>query len=278
MKYIVSFCLCVLLAQTALTQKAVIKEISDISPVKKAKYVFPSIIIPSNKHAEDKINKKLQEEVLNLDSTGYKHSIFEEVWEQKEDEESDGRWVYTDFSYKIYSNSGHYLCLSIEFVGGKHAETQTKQYLFDTFTGEQVKLAQLLNTQGKEWLNKISVTGRNKLVRKGIVEQQDSLQQHRTRKDNEAIKDDERVLELYKDCLETDFLSDDEPFEYFYFYLQNNRMYITSPPCSDGWNILRMIGYDVNYAFSKQVNEIRQYLSPYGKKLLLAPAKSSYTK
>lgn len=62
----------VLLAQSVFAQKAIIKEIREIAPYSKKQYIFPLISIPENKHAENKINKKLQEETLNLDTPGYK--------------------------------------------------------------------------------------------------------------------------------------------------------------------------------------------------------------
>ncbi|MES2330583.1 MAG: hypothetical protein V4539_13350 [Bacteroidota bacterium] len=254
-----------LFTHSVFAQKAIIKEIREIAPYSKKQYIFPLISIAGNKHAENKINKKLQEEALNLDTPGYKKSIFEEVWEVPE---SDGRWVYTDYSYKIY-NTSRCLCLSISFVGGKHREYQTRTFFFDTFTGEQVMLEKLLNNKGKKWLVETITTGRNRKVRNELAIVKDSIRKHRHIHNAEMEDDDEGALRIFTECLgRTDDIAD------YVFYLHENRLFIEGSPCNDGWNALRL-GGGVNYAFSKHITAIQPYLSVYGKQLLQSPFRSN---
>lgn len=255
----------VLLAQSVFAQKAIIKEIREIAPYSKKQYVFPLINIPGNKKAENKINKKLQQAALNLDTSGYKKSIFEEVWEVPDP--NDSRWVFTDYSYKIY-NTSRCLCLSISFVGGKHREYQTRTFFFDTFTGEQVMLEKFLNNAGKKWLVETITTGRDKKVRKELAIVKDSIRKHRHIQNAEIEDDDEGALRLFTDCLgRTDAIAD------YIFYLHDDRLFIEGTPCNDGWNALRL-GGGVHYAFSRRITDIQPYLSTYGKQLLQQPFRS----
>ncbi|MDB5210947.1 MAG: hypothetical protein JWQ30_1774, partial [Sediminibacterium sp.] len=177
MRHLVIIFIFVFSAQTIFAQKAIIKEISEISPFSKMKYVFPQIIIPGNKTAENKINKKLQEDILDMGPPGYQKSIFEDIWELEG--ESDGRWVFINFSYEIFSSTDQYLCLSISFTGGKYDQDQTYMFVFDTFTGEVVELKKLLNPKGKKWLIEAISVGRTKRVIKEMTVLKDSMQRHK---------------------------------------------------------------------------------------------------
>lgn len=257
-----------LFTHAVFAQKAIIKEVSEIAPYSKKKYVFPLINIPGNKKAENKINKRLQEETLNLDSSGYKKSIFELVWEVPDP--NDSRWVFTNYSYKIYSNTDQYLCLSISFMGGKYMQDQMYTFVFDTFTGEEIKLEKILNPKGKKWLIEAISAGRTNRVRKQMAVLKDSMQSHRLHHNTQEEDDDAEALRLYKSCLEKDPVSD-ETLEYYELMLTDDRFFVTGSPCSDGRNAIRLIGL-LNYKIARRIKDIEQFLSPYGKKLLLHSA------
>lgn len=252
-----------------LAQKAIIKEVIEIAPVSKEKYIFPVISIPGNVKAADKINKQMQADPLAMGDGGYKESIFEHIW-IKANGENDFGWVFHDFSYKVYSSTDHYLCLSISFEGGKYEQDQTFTFLFDTFTGDQIKLQKLLNPKGKKWLIDAISGGRIRRVRREMAILKDSIQKRELRHSVEDEDDDEEALRLCKSCLEKDPVSD-ETLEYYELILSDDRFFVTGSPCSDGRNAMRLIGL-LNYKIMRRIKDIEQFLSPYGKKLLLHSA------
>ncbi len=250
--------------QAGLTQKVIIKEIRDTSPFTKDKYVFPLIVIAGNKTAEDKINSQMQDEILGVGKEGIKQSIFEHVWKEL-NSENDMGWNFHEFSYKIYSNTNRYLCLSITYVGGKHEQTQVVKYLFDIATGNKIELKQLLNSEGNSWLAGTMSAERNKKIRKELAELKDRMQQHQTTKDSLMKEDDEKAIQLFKACLERK--PADIDIEDFDFYIKDAKLFIEGGDCASSWGQERLVGGE--YKFSKYIGELQQYLSAYGKKLLL---------
>lgn len=136
------------ITSVGLSQKAIITETKNTNPVSKEKYVFPIITIPGRPASTSKINAILQDELLEIDSTGFKRSIFENVW--RDPDARSGHWVFTDFSYEILSNANSYTSLSISFTGGKHDQNQTLYFLFDNSGGNKVAFKELLTPAGRD--------------------------------------------------------------------------------------------------------------------------------
>ncbi len=258
---------------TSYSQKAIIKEIRETHPIYKVKNVFPVVTIPSNISSTKKINKVLQEDALYIDSTGYKKSIFEVVWD-KENENSPG-WVYYDFKYTVLSNTDHYLDLVISFEGGKHAQQSNLYYLFDNNTGENVLFAKVLTSEGKKWLVNEMVKNKRNQIQKLHPSLKDSLKLQPNplnKYDSLSRKDIIEEIQMYKSCLEeklASYLSDSDSFDYFTLYIKDEILYAEGIGCANNWNQQRLDEIGEN-KFSKHLKEIAHYLTPYGKKLLLS--------
>ncbi len=256
------------------SQIANIKEIKEVNPIRKERNIFPLVTIPGNTLATKRINKTLQEDLLYLDSTGYKKSIFEIVWD-RENKNNPG-WEYTDFEYKLYSSTAHYFCLSVSFVGGKHVETQTEYFLFDNSTGENIKLSKFLTTDGKKWLVKSMINGQRERVKKFLPSLGDSLKKYINPKNEiDSLNSEyyQETYDLYKRCIEETISEFDTDYiDYMVFYIQDNTLFAEGFSCATTWNGQRLDELG-EYKFSMHLTELFQYFTPVGKKLFLASAR-----
>lgn len=257
------------------SQKAIITEIVDTNPISKEKYVFPFVTIPGNKPSTTKINKLLQDEALQIDSSGYKKSIFENIWERENLTGGFDGWTYTDFEYTILSNTDHYVCLSISFVGGKHVQQSTLYFLFDNRTGENVQFVNILNSDGQKWLVNEMVKNKRNQIQKLLPSLEDSLKLQPNplnKYDSLSREDIIEEIQMYKSCLEeklASYLSECDSFDYFTLYIKDEIFYAEGIGCANSWNQQRLDEIGEN-KFSIHLKEFAQYLTPYGKKLLLS--------
>jgi hypothetical protein len=260
------------------SQKAIITEIKDTNPISKEKYVFPFVTIPGNKPSTTKINKLLQDEALQIDSSGYKKSIFENIWERENLTGGFDGWTYTDFEYTILSNTDHYVCLSISFVGGKHVQQSTLYFLFDNRTGENVQFVNILNSDGQKWLISEMVNTQKKRIQKLLPSLEDSLKLPSNplyQYDSLRREDINDEYHMYISCLEKKlalFLSDSDSFEYLTLYIKDEILIAEGIGCANSWNGQRLDELG-DLKFSIPIKEISQYLTPYGKKLFLSMPK-----
>ena len=271
MKYYIQTGFLLFATTVSFSQIAIIKEIKEVNPIRKEQNVFPLVTIPGNISATRRINKTLQEDLLYSDSAGFKKSIFEIVWD-RENKNNPG-WEYTDFEYKLYSNTSHYSCLSVSFVGGKHLQTQTEYFLFDHSTGKNIKLSKILTSDGQKWLVKSMANAQRNRFKKLLPSLEDSIKKYINPK-NEMNKSNgeyyQDAYDLYKQCIAEPIREfDSEYIDDLTFYIQNNKLFVEGFGCAHSWNGQRL---DVlgDFKFSARLTELSQYLTPVGKKLFLS--------
>ncbi len=245
--------------QFGISQRAVIKEITDINPISKEKYVFPSVIIPNNDSSSQKINNKMRSAVLDIGG-GWSKSIFENVWKTNED---DGHWVYTDFSYTVLDNTNNLLSMSISFDGGKHNFTSTYYFVFDNKTGDKINIKDLFTNEGQNVLVDTLSQRKTLAIQNEIKQLQDSLQKHQILNSNEQQMDKDEI-ELYQSCLDRDLLTE---IEYLDFYIEKGVLFIKIEGCASGYN--RNLDELGDFSFSFKMRDLLPYLSKYGRKVLV---------
>lgn len=258
------------------SQKAIITEIKDTNPISKEKYVFPFVTIPGNKSSTKNINKLLQDEALQIDSSGYKKSIFENIWERENLTGGFDGWTYTDFEYKVLSNTDHYVSLSISFIGGRHPYLSTIYFLFDNRNGENIKFNKILTPEGQKWLVNTLVRSQKLRIENYLPSLDDSLKLPRNSLNpNDSTNREyfQEQFELYKRCLEeTMSLFEAFGIEDLLLYVKEGKLRIDKFGCGRSWNDIRLDELG-DYKFSIPITEIPQYLTPYGKKLLMSHSK-----
>ncbi len=246
-----------------------IKEIIETNSRKKAKSVFPIVTIPANISSSKKINSVLQEEALDIDTTGYEKSIFEVAWNK--DHKNSSGWEYNYFDYEVLSNTDRYLDLVISFAGGKHEQTQALYFLFENRTGKKIELANLITSEGKKWLLNQLVSTQKKRIQKLLPTLEDSLKWPPNplyQYDSLSREDFKEEIQMYKSCLEdklVSYLSDRDIFEYLTLYIKDEMLITEGCACGNrGFDELGEV------KFSRPLKAISQYLTATGKKLLLA--------
>jgi hypothetical protein len=270
-------CFCILLLPFfGKTQKAIITEIKEMHPLKKEINVFPVIQIPGNKKVSFLINQKLREEALYLDSTGFKKSIFEIAWFR--DDSNNPYWEYDDFEYEVFSNTARFLNLSILFSGGKHCQSQTLYFLFDTKTGEDISFKKILNSEGQKWLIQKMVELQKQRIRKILPALRDSIQLPPNPKNpyDSLSKDDfQREYEMYERCLTSSlpsYLTYPDALDYFEIYLKDNILNVKGCACAGNWNTQRLDELG-DAKFQLPVKEIEHFLTEMGRRLMLGVEK-----
>jgi hypothetical protein len=269
-------CFCILLLPFfGKTQKAIITEIKEMHPLKKEINVFPVIQIPGNKKVSFLINQKLREEALYLDSTGFKKSIFEIAWFR--DDNKNPYWEYDDFGYELFSNTDNFINLSILFSGGKHSQSQTLYFLFDTKTGEDISFKRILTKQGQEWLAAKMVALQKKRIQQFLPELKDSIQMARTLhgKDSSYTEDFQSEYDMYESCLTSSlpsYLTDPDALDYFEIYLKDNFLNVKGCACAGNWHQMRIDNLS-DATLKLPIKEINKFLTEKGRKLILGDEK-----
>lgn len=269
-------CFCILLLPFfGKTQKAIITEIKEMHPLKKEINVFPVIQIPGNKKVSFLINQKLREEALYLDSTGFKKSIFEIAWFR--DDNNNPYWEYDDFGYELFSNTDNFINISILFSGGKHGQSQTLYFLFDTKTGEDISFNRILTKQGQEWLSAKMVALQKKRIQQFLPELKDSIQMARTlhSKDTSYIEDFQSEYDIYESCLTSSlpsYLTDPDALDYFEIYIKDNFLNVKGCACAGNWNSQRLDELG-DAKLQLPVKVIEQFLTEMGRRLILGVEK-----
>ena len=245
-------------------------------PLKKEINVFPVIQIPGNKKVSFLINQKLREEALYLDSTGFKKSIFEIAWFR--DDNNNPYWEYDDFEYEVFSNTARFLNLSILFSGGKHGQSQTLYFLFDTKTGENISFNKVLNSEGQKWLIQKMVELQKQRIRKILPALRDSIQLPPNPKNlyDSLSKDDfQREYEMYERCLTSSlpsYLTDPDALDYFEIYLKDNILNVKGCACAGNWHQMRIDNLS-DATLKLPVKEIERFLTEKGRRLIFGVEK-----
>jgi len=247
--YISNQCLC---------QKAIIKEIHDKNTITNEKYIFPLVIIPGNKISSEKINTTLRAEALQIPYGTSEKSIFENVWKTND---GDNHWVLHDFLYHILSNGGNFISMSISFEGGKRDANSTLYFMFDTKSGNKIKIEDLFIEEGKKKLEDSLSAAKIATIKAEISNLRDSLQK-RLAGNSDEIGRYKEVIQLYQRCLENDLLTSTE---YLKFYVKKHKLYVIVEQCSPGMD--RALDDLGRFLFPFKLNNLQPYLSIYAKRL-----------
>ncbi len=241
--------------------KAVVKQIKEINIITKEVYVFPKVIIPQHKSTADKINEVLLE-FLEIKKADVKKSIFENVWEPKNE---NCAWLYHDLGYKVLLNNATILVIDVWAEFGKHNTTNIEHYLFDIETGNRVKLDSLFEESLKKNFAQILYDKKDSIIKSYLITVEDSLIVHQRNKDTSSLERDNYMLDGYKRCIESHSSSEND-LEYVGFYFLNNKLHFNLEQCFC-WaaNAYDELG---DYHFEFTYKELEPYLSAYGKRIL----------
>jgi hypothetical protein len=180
-----------------------IREIKRTSPFTKEKYVFPVVVIPSNKAMATKINDELRRTVLDVADGVAENQIFNEVWGGKDFSAS-----ITMLSYEIERNSKGILSMKIEGDGcGAYCKGFEYDFLFNTQTGNLCHLDSLFTPGGLKKLNDSMNLLRGYAIKKQIKLANDSLRKAKDNSDSDDEQYFSEMVEMYTECLARDAIT-----------------------------------------------------------------------
>ena len=240
-------------------RQVTIRTIKGQSPVRQIDYTFPHIVYGANKTVATKINHALITDFLQIDPKEVRKSIFEAVWPQ----EGEGIPAFlSGISWETHTNTSKLFSLAISAEGcGAYCEYFTNYYSFDLKTGKLLGLDQLFTQDGqRRMLDSVNLLKKQEL-QTAVKELQASLQDTAQKEEHERAKE---TMELYQDCLEWGGV---ESMQDLSFHLKGNSLFIHIGRCSAHVN--RALDDIGDFEFSFRPADLKQFLTPYGQKLLL---------
>lgn len=251
--------ICLSLPVLSFGRQVTIRTIKEQSPVRKIDYTFPHIIYGANKTVATKINHTLITDFLQIDPKEVRKSIFEAVWPQ------EGESILaslSEISWETHTNTLKLFSVAISAEGcGAYCERFTNYYSFDLKTGKLLTLDQLFTQDGqRRLLDSVNLLKKQEL-QTAVKELQESLHDKAQKQDHERAKE---TMELYQDCLERGGV---ELIQDLSFYLKGNSLFIHIGRCSAHVN--RALDDVGDFEFSFRFVNLKQYLTPYGRQLLL---------
>ncbi len=235
------------------SQGLIIDTLCQINEIDNQMYIFP-IIHCEHSNISNKINSHLQRDFLD-NSNISNPNIFQSVWSSTEGETAFLSNIEID-SYIIHEK---YLSIQISALGcGAYCERFYTVYNFDMTTGEAIKSASLFTQNGL-----ITITAEiNKMRTQMIREHMTTLSQYKPNiTDSSEAQHYEGALSMYDSC------NTKINLEYAKFGLNLKNVKITIERCSN--HAERALDELGEYVYVYELSEIEEYLSPYGKKLLL---------
>jgi hypothetical protein len=224
----------------------VITELTDTTSSGKV-YSFPVFASDESHKSHEKINRTLQLAELELIVGEQDSSIFEKIWP-----EEGSFFGTTELQLRIIQNTNKFLTLEFSKEGcGAYCEWYSSYYNFDAQTGEQIETDTLFTKDGLKELARIIIEARRQLIRENIIE-------------NPVEQEDREANEMFEDCLNR---MNEDHFHWGKFYIDRDKIHFIGERCSNH----AMRALDVIDEFDNVMSfaELEEYLSDYGKKLLL---------
>jgi hypothetical protein len=251
--------ICLLFPVFSFGRQVTIRTIKGQSPVRQIDYAFPHIVYGANKTVATKINHALITDFLEIDPKKVRKSIFEAVWPQ----EGVGIPAFlSEISWETHTNTSKLFSLAISAEGcGAYCEPFTNYYSFDLKTGKLLALDQLFTQEGqRRLLDSVNLLKKHEL-QTAVKHLQVSLQDTAQKEDHERAKE---AIEMYQECLE---LGGVESIQDLSFHLKANSLLIHIGRCSAHVN--RALDDVGDFEFSFRLANLKQYLTPYGRQLLM---------
>lgn len=173
----------------------------------------------------------------------------------------------SDFGYDVLRNDERILSLAIHAKGcGAHCENVDRFHAFDTATGRQLQIDDLLTPAGRDALARQLRIDRTALMRTTIARLQRDLK--RSRAPGESTELIEAAIKLYQDCMprNTDTqLQGDERLGAW--RIEAKALIFVGEPCSS--HLMRPIDELDDFSRSVPFDRLAASLTAYGRRLLL---------
>ena len=186
-------------------------------------YSFPILKLKATTAVAQKINEQLQKQELEALISPVKKGAFASIWPDKENPYSGT----TEYSYEIVENNDRFITITFNGEGcGAYCEGFYTTYNFDSQTGAQLKITDLLTAAGKAFIGQWIACDKNKVINDMIKE----LKNRQKSGTADEKQDAAEAIEMYTNCK-----SNGEPssLEYEKFQLADQKMILSSERCSN---------------------------------------------
>lgn len=208
-------------------------------------YSFP-VVTSGPRNVQTKINTFLQRTELELVFGEEDSSIFERIWPRE-----DFFSGIAALDFEVKENSARILSIQIDREGcGAYCESYSTYYNFDASTGEQIQLSNIFSEAGLAKLSEEIVAEQKSMIAELIATADES-------------ESPEAVREMFQACLE--FITSAHACDRG-FLLRDGNLYFYGSRCSSH----ALLGLDElgEFEIVKSLDEVKEYLSEYGRKLL----------
>ena len=240
-------------------QNFIIDTISENSPFFPGDvYCFP-ILKGNDKEVSKKINSHLIKDFLRIEYGKENNSVFENIWGNIEEPMP----VLTDliFTTKVINDRIYFLEFNAWWCRA-YCEGITQRYNYDLKNGNYIGLDTLINSLSHTFVLNYLTNNKKRIIKKQLNFISKKI-------DIDSFREDDyyrniRVKSSYDECLE---YSDFDSFVYFDFYIKNDSVILTSRKCSSHYD--KDLGEIRDFVYKFKITDIKKYLSPYGKEILL---------
>lgn len=239
-------------AISASGQNAVIKQLQQVNPITKEKYVFPKIFIKGNPAIAAKINGELRSQILDIDSSVADNRIFDHVWKTE-----DHMGSLYNLHYQVIRNAKSILSIKFSAEGcGAYCEDWDEYFTFNLKTGNALRLDRILTTKGLA--NLVSNFNSFKLntLKEKVKQIQDTLKKVEIKKDITSLGYYTDMMDLYTECQE--YKMDSERIASVDFSISLTSLSIYSGRCSAHYN--RNLDEIGDFEFKTKLKDIEKYI------------------
>jgi len=221
-------------------------------------YQFP-ILTKGNKAITQAINNHLTSNFLEIEFGKQKESIFENIWATV----SNNVPMLNDITFKVLTLNDKLYAVTLSAEGcGAYCEYFSQSFAFDLSTGEAINNDLLFSDKGKAAFIELLITRRAKKIITFIDNISDTLSQKNLNDEDRAYY--QEMKELYEECVEEAHITS---LKYQEIRLNNKNIIVVIDRCSAHYNQnLDELG---NFELDFIADDIREWLSEYGRKMLL---------
>jgi hypothetical protein len=238
----------------------IVEDMEYVSKTEKNKHRFPNVVSKTKPAAADSINETMRRDIFFTDEeflppidTLFVRSSTYDI----------GPLLY-DIDYKVLLNKSNLFSIAISADGcGAYCEYFTRYYNFDATTGHLLVPEELFTPDGVQFISDSMTLSKQLRVAHQLKELQAVQATFSSQTDSALVEENSSAIQMYEQCVEGRVT-----LEYIEYVIRDDEIEFTSDRCSP--HAIRALDEIGDFHFPFKISSLKKYLTPYGKKLLLA--------
>jgi hypothetical protein len=214
-------------------------------------FIFPHLKSSTDQATADAINTDMVKDVLNMEYGHQKYSIFENIWGAKELDLPN----VSNISFRTVNNDADFLSIKISATScSASCNDWSKYYIYDAKSGKKIVMNDLLTGAGLSMITDSAYRLFAQRQNTYSAQLKDKIaKQPLSPEDKQAYQS---AIDAYGKCSDKNHLWAALDKQHFYIY-------------GDGCLFGELHYLDkVDYSFSLDIDNVRDYLTDYGKSIL----------